>query len=68
MDFAIELERIGLKTDGRKVAAVQLEDPEDPEDWDVEELEAINAFCLRKGRPLFQHRGQSKAAQVQQWR
>lgn len=54
VDYAIELERI-YQRDVKKVNAVQDSDndPAPPEDWDDEELAAVNAIRMRKGKPPF---------------
>lgn len=54
VDHAIELERIQQRTI-KKVNVIQDPDIGSPEaeDWDEEELAAINAIRLRKGKPPF---------------
>jgi hypothetical protein len=54
VDYAIELERI-YQRDMKKLNVIQESDtgPTSPEDWDDEEVAAINAIRLRKGKPPF---------------
>jgi len=54
VDHAIELERI-YQRDLKKVNMIQDTDAAPPtmEDWDEEELAAINAIRIRKGKPPF---------------
>lgn len=54
VDYAIELERI-YQRDMKKLNVIQESDTSmaSPEDWDEEEVAAINAIRLRKGKPPF---------------
>ena len=54
VDYAIELERIHQRSETRKVQAIQEEEEAHPtgfEDWDDDEMAAINAVRMRKGKP-----------------
>ena len=62
VDFAIELERISQRSEPRRLNAIGEEDggeegPASPEDWDDDELAAINAIRFKKGKAPYHRSG-----------